>query len=71
MGIAFAVMFAQNSGYQAKREWGYNQRETLFVNLPDATGFETMKAELEKKPECLIDFRIKASSRQNKCNNNC
>jgi len=51
VGITFAVMFAQNSAYQAKRDWGYKQKETLYINVPDRSVYEQMKAAVEQNPD--------------------
>ncbi len=51
IGIAYAVMFAQNSAYQAKRDWGYNQKQALYVNVPDRSAFDQVKAELMQNPD--------------------
>ncbi|MEP1093887.1 MAG: ABC transporter permease [Cyclobacteriaceae bacterium] len=51
VGITFAVMFAQNSAYQAKRDWGYKQKETLYVNVSDRSVYEQMKMAVEQNPD--------------------
>ncbi len=48
VGITFAVMFGQNSAYQAKRSWGYNQKQALYVNVPDRSAYDQLKAELRQ-----------------------
>ena len=52
-GIAFAVMFAQNSWYQAKRSWGYDQKNALYVKTPDRSAFDQLSLELKKDPSIL------------------
>lgn len=51
IGITFAVMFAQNSSYQAKRDWGYKQKETLYVNVSDRSVYDQMKTAIEQNPD--------------------
>ncbi len=53
VGIAFAVMFAQNSWYQERRDWGYNQKETLYLEVPDRSSFEQLEASFAKDPNVL------------------
>ncbi|MEP5613477.1 MAG: FtsX-like permease family protein, partial [Cyclobacteriaceae bacterium] len=53
VGITFAVMFAQNSGYQAKRDWGYKQKETLYVHVSDRSVYDQMKASVEQNPDVI------------------
>ncbi|HAA20275.1 MAG TPA: hypothetical protein DCP28_16470, partial [Cytophagales bacterium] len=43
MLITGAVMFTQNSYYQANRDWGYNHAETLYTPLPDSLGYFRME----------------------------
>jgi len=42
--ITCSVMFTQNNIYLAKQPWGYNQAETLFVNVGDHRAYEKMYA---------------------------
>lgn len=44
LGITGAVMFTQNSAYQGSRNWGYNQHEALYVEVPDQSSFEQLHA---------------------------
>ena len=48
VGIGFAVMFAQNSWYQGKREWGYNQKDVIYAELSSAADLEKLKSEMLK-----------------------
>ena len=38
--ISLAVMFTQNSIYQSEREWGYDNTDVIYAELPDHTYFE-------------------------------
>jgi putative ABC transport system permease protein len=42
--ITCSVLFAQNNNYLSKREWGYNQREALYANVPDRASYEQLSA---------------------------
>lgn len=50
VGIAFAVMWTQNSNHQRDREWGYNQEEALYVRLPEPSSFSQLKDKLVQSP---------------------
>lgn len=52
-GITVAVMFTQNNTFQNNRSWGYNNRETLFVEVPDYSGYQALSNELIKDPDVL------------------
>ena len=53
VGITGAVMFAQNSAYQAERSWGYNQQNTLYINVGDKEKYDQLKNELSGNKEVL------------------
>jgi len=48
--IALAVMFTQNAGYVAKRSWGYNQHETIYMDIPDLSAYEQLSAAMLQNP---------------------
>ncbi len=48
--ITMAVMFKQNSDFQAKRPWGYNQNGVLYVSVPDKSGYDQLHAALLQNP---------------------
>ncbi len=41
-----AVMLTQNSNFQAKRTWGYDPNNVLYVELPDSSAFNRLEAQL-------------------------
>jgi putative ABC transport system permease protein len=51
--ITMAVMGTQNISYLAKRSWGYNERQTLYVSLPDQSSFEKLNALMLQDPDVL------------------
>lgn len=48
--ITGGVVFAQNSTYQKKRSWGYNQKETLYTQLLDEGAFRKLERRLAQNP---------------------
>ena len=48
--ITMAVMFKQNSDFQAERPWGYNQHGVLYVDVPDRAAYEKLNSALEQNP---------------------
>jgi putative ABC transport system permease protein len=51
--ITGAVMFAQNTDYQASRSWGYNQKGALYVRVPDQSAFDQLHAAMAQDPNVL------------------
>lgn len=51
--ITGAVMFTQNTAYQNTRSWGYDQREALYVSVPDGAAFEQLNAVMLQNPNVL------------------
>jgi putative ABC transport system permease protein len=51
--ITASVVFTQNNSYQRNRSWGYNQKETLYVSVPDQAAFEKLKAVMMQDPNVL------------------
>ena len=48
--ITMAVMFKQNSDFQAKRPWGYDQNGVLYVNALEASAYEQLHAAMTQVP---------------------
>lgn len=46
--VTSAVVFTQNSGYLEKRSWGYNQVESLYAEVPDASSYERLRAAMSQ-----------------------
>jgi ABC-type antimicrobial peptide transport system permease subunit len=44
--ITAGVVFTQNNQFQNNRPWGYNQKETLYVSVPDQSAFDRMNASI-------------------------
>lgn len=53
VGISFAVIFDQNSRYQEKRSWGYEQDHLLYAELHDPEAFDLLKQRLVQEPDVL------------------
>ncbi len=51
--ISAGVVFTQNNSYQRNRSWGYNQREALYINVPDQSAFEKMKVVMAQDPDVV------------------
>jgi ABC-type antimicrobial peptide transport system permease subunit len=51
--ITAGVVFTQNNSYQRNRSWGYNQREALYVNVPDQSAFNNLSAIVTQDPNVL------------------
>lgn len=52
-GITCAVIFTQNNGFQNNRHWGYNQKEALYVEIPDFAAFSQLKALMLQSPNVV------------------
>ncbi|HEY3402614.1 MAG TPA: ABC transporter permease [Ohtaekwangia sp.] len=51
--ITAAVTFTQNSDYLANRSWGYQNREALYVSIPDHPAFEKLSALIAQDPHVV------------------
>lgn len=51
--ITAGVMFTMNTNYMAKRSWGYDQHDALFVAVPDQAAFEKMNALMVRNPNVI------------------
>jgi putative ABC transport system permease protein len=51
--ITAGVVFTQNNRYQYNQSWGYNPKETLYVNVPDQPAFDRLSASLIQNPNVL------------------
>lgn len=51
--ITAGVLFNKNTTYMAERSWGYDQKQALYVALPDHTAFEKMKARMVQNPHIV------------------
>ena len=52
-GITCAVIFVQNNKYQNSKSWGYNQHQALHARVPDYSGYQKLKAQLEGHPDVI------------------
>ncbi|MDJ1470797.1 ABC transporter permease [Xanthocytophaga flava] len=41
--ITGAVVYMQNTTFQTMRSWGYNQRDVLYVNIPNQAAYEQLQ----------------------------
>ncbi|MEM9341157.1 MAG: ABC transporter permease, partial [Bacteroidota bacterium] len=53
VGIGFAVMYAQNSRYQAHRKWGYNEKQLLYAQLQNGEDFDRLSAMMAQHTDVL------------------
>jgi putative ABC transport system permease protein len=44
--ITAGVVFTQNNHYQNNLSWGYNQKQTMYVSVPDHAAYEKLKTEM-------------------------
>ncbi len=51
--ISAGVVFTQNNSYQRNRNWGYNQREALYINVHDQSAFDKLKVIMAQDPNVL------------------
>ncbi|QSE98680.1 ABC transporter permease [Fulvivirga lutea] len=51
--ITAAVTFTLNTNYLSERSWGYDNRQVLYISIPDDSGFEKMKPLFEQNPNVL------------------
>jgi ABC-type antimicrobial peptide transport system permease subunit len=51
--ITAGVVFTQNNSFQNNRSWGYDQKEALYVNVPDQTAFDRMNAAMIQNQNIL------------------
>jgi ABC-type antimicrobial peptide transport system permease subunit len=52
--ITAGVVFTQNNRYQNSRSWGYNQKNALYVSVPDRSAFEKLNAALTHDPNVVL-----------------
>lgn len=53
LGITGAIVITQNNSFQAKRAWGYNQKETLYVKVPNQSSFDKLNSAMNQDPNVL------------------
>ena len=51
--ITAGVVFTQNNTFQNNRSWGYNQKNTMYVKVPDQAAFDKLKAAIIQNPNVL------------------
>jgi putative ABC transport system permease protein len=51
--ITTSIMFTQNTSYLSERPWGYNNRETLYANVPEEGGYEKLRDLMAQDPDVL------------------
>jgi ABC-type antimicrobial peptide transport system permease subunit len=52
--ITAAVVFTQNNDYQYNRGWGYDQKNAMYVNVPDQAAFDKLHAAMMRDPNVLL-----------------
>lgn len=48
--ITCGVIFTQNTTYQANRSWGYDPHTSMYVRVPDQSGYEKLSAAMAQNP---------------------
>jgi len=48
--IVGGIMFIQNAEFQKKRDWGYNQEQTLVIPVPDHAAYTQIKNKIIQNP---------------------
>ena len=48
-----AVVFTQNTAYQAQRSWGYDQQSVLYATIPEASAYAPLKTALLQAPHVV------------------
>lgn len=48
--ITAGVVFTQNNHFQNNRSWGYNQKDALYIQVPDKDAFDRMHAAMVRHP---------------------
>jgi len=51
--ISAGLAFVQNSNFQAKRDWGYNQEQVVVIPLQDAQDYGPLRNELSQNPDII------------------
>jgi len=54
IGITGAVMFTQNSAYQADRSWGYEQKGALYAAVSTQTEFDQLESAMAQNPNITM-----------------
>lgn len=52
--ITAGVVFTQNNSYQNSRSWGYDQKDALYVSVPDQSAFRKLNTALIQDPNVLL-----------------
>ncbi len=51
--ITAGVVFTQNNHFQNNRSWGYNQKDALYIEVPDKAAFDRMQAAMVRLPDIV------------------
>jgi putative ABC transport system permease protein len=51
--ITAGVVFTQNNHFQNNRSWGYNQKDALYIEVPDKAAFDRMHAAMVRLPDIV------------------
>jgi putative ABC transport system permease protein len=51
--ITAGVVFTQNNHFQNNRSWGYNQKDVLYIQVPDKAAFGRMHAAMVRVPDVV------------------
>lgn len=52
--ITAGVVFTQNNHFQNNRSWGYNQKQVVYVSVPDKTAFDRMNAAMVRNQNVVL-----------------
>lgn len=53
LGITGAVMYTQNTSFQGSRSWGYDQKEALYIEVPNRSAYEQLNVAISQNPNVL------------------
>lgn len=51
--ITAGVVFTQNNTFQGSQSWGYDQKDALYVSVPDKPAFDRMNAVMMQNPNVV------------------
>jgi putative ABC transport system permease protein len=53
MTITAGIVFTQNNRFQNDRSWGYNQKDVLYISVPDKPAFDRLKVAMNQSPQVV------------------
>jgi putative ABC transport system permease protein len=53
MTITAGIVFTQNNRFQNDRSWGYDQKDVMYINVPDRPAFDRLKVAMTQNPHVV------------------